>query len=134
MVGAAVKGLSKILRKGLRKSPVLGKYTKKPRGTPTKAGLVHKRNLLRGDKDTPKASDFISRKADLRGVKAPKKPGYMEGAVTGATAATASALYLKNKKARKDAKAKEDKKLKKAMEQHKKKTKEKRKKYGKHHG
>ena len=120
MVGAAVKGLSKILRKGLRKSPVLGKYAR--------------RKALRGDKDTPKASDFISRRAALRGVKAPKKPGYMEGAVTGATAATASALYLKNKKARKDAKAKEDKKLKKAMEQHKKKTKEKRKKYGKHHG
>ena len=134
MVGAAVKGLSKILRKGLRKSPVLGKYTKKPRGTPTKAGLVHKRNLLRGDKDTPKASDFISRRADLRGVKAPKKPGYKTGLVQGVLATAGTAAILSKSKAKKEAQAKEDKKLKKATEEHKKKTKKKRRKYGKHHG
>jgi hypothetical protein len=76
---------------------------------------------------------FISRRQILGGAKAAlgKKPGYMEGAVTGATAATASALYLKNKKARKDAKAKEDKALKKAAEKHKEADEKRKKAYGK---
>ena len=82
---------------------------------------------------------FISRRQILGGAKTalrkvPKKPGYMEGVISGAGATVATTLYLKNKKARKDAQAKDDKALKKAMEQHKKKTEAKRKKYGKHHG
>ena len=47
MVGAAIKGLSKILRK-------TGK--KRPRGTPTAAGLAHRRAMLRGLSDPKKKS------------------------------------------------------------------------------
>ena len=86
---------------------------------------------------------FISRRQILGGAQAALKKdpkvgtyasGLREGMITGAGATAATALYLKNKKARKDAQAKDDKALKKAMEQHKKKTEAKRKKYGKHHG
>ena len=123
MAGAAVRGISKILRKGLKKSPVLGKYA---RGTPTKAGLVARRAALRGDK--------------------PTKPTYVEGVrkrikgdpdspIVGGLAAVAVGYGLGKLKGKKEAKAKETKeKLKKSTEEHKKKTKEKRKKYGKHHG
>ena len=123
MAGAALRGISKILRKGLKKSPVLGKYA---RGTPTKAGLVARRAALRGDK--------------------PTKPTYVEGVrkrikgdpdspIVGGLAAVAVGYGLGKLKGKKEAKAKETKeKLKKSTEEHKKKTKEKRKKYGKHHG
>ena len=79
---------------------------------------------------------FISRRQILGGAQAalrkvPKKPGYMEGAVTGAGATAATALYLKNKKARKEAQAKEDKKLKKAIEKHKEADKKRKESYGK---
>jgi len=113
MVGAAIKGLSKILRKGLRKSPVLGKYTKKPRGTPTKAGLVARREELRG----------------VRGIK--KQPGktyesgLKEGMITGALAGAAGTYMAGKSKSAKDAKAK----TKKAAEEHIKKDKKKKEKH-----
>ena len=119
MVGAAIKGLSKILRKGLRKSPVLGKYTKKPRGTPTKAGLVARREALRG----------------VRGIK--KQPGktyesgLKEGMITGALAGAAGTYMAGKSKSAKDARAKEDKKLKKAVEKHKDADKKRKESYGK---
>ena len=68
MAGAALRGLGKALLKKAKP-----KYPKRTRGTPTAAGMVARRNILRGGKDSPKASDFISRRAALRGVKAPKK-------------------------------------------------------------
>ena len=129
--GIAVKGISKILRKGLRKSPVFGKYT---RGTPTKAALRGK------IKDADKYRKLLDKtKAQPKTVK--KKPlisKFEAGVGVGGTGVLATQGYLKFLKAEatKEAKAKETKKdkLKKATEEHKKKTKEKRKKYGKHHG
>ena len=116
----------------------IGRVKPKPKPKPKPRGELRKAKTGTLRKSTT-SDAFLARRQVMGGAQAairkvPKKPGYMEGAVTGATAATATALYLKNKKARKDAKAKEDKKLKKAMEQHKKKTEAKRKKYGKHHG
>jgi len=129
MVGAAVRGLSKILRKQIKKPTV------KARGTPTKAGLVARRAALRGETTAEKYKGF-KQPPTPKGVqvKAPKKPGFKTGVALGA----ASALAAKSiddimKKAKAEDKA-EDKKLKKATEEHKKKTKEKREKYGKHHG
>ena len=147
MVGAAIKGLSKILRKELRKSPVLGKYVKtgkKPvrrskeyeealkgrqRGTPTKAGLVHKRNLLRGDEPATKSAKdtYLSRRATLagvKGVKAPKKPGFKTGVALGAAAGLAAKGaddWMKKAKAEN----------KKSLEKHKKEDKKKKEAYGK---
>ena len=124
MGSAAIKGISKILRKGLRKSPVLGKRV---RGTPTKAGLTARRSALRGETKKEgaikKASDFT--KTDKEIIKATgfTVSGYM------------GAKEIGKLKSKKEAKAKETKeKLTKSVEEHKKKTKEKRKKYGKHHG
>ena len=51
--------------------------------------------------------------------------------ITGAGATAATALYLKNKKARKEAQAKDYKKLKKAIEKHKAEDKRKKDAYGK---
>ena len=122
MVGAAVKGLSKILRKGLRKSPVLGKYAKKPRGTPTKAGLVHKRNLLRGDEPATKKDTYLSRRATLAGVKGVPKPK-SKNILLGTSALAGAAGYIAGKKGIEDRKSTKSK-LKKSLEKHKKKTKE----------
>ena len=59
MVGAAIKGLSKILRK-------TGK--KRPRGTPIAAGFAHRRAMLRGLSDPKK-------KSRLEEIKQPKANG-----------------------------------------------------------
>ena len=122
MVGAAIKGISKILRKGLRKAPILGKRV---RGTPTKAGLVARKAALRGvTREAPRG---------VRGVKAPERPSYRRGVIEGGISGASAAYLLTRRKAKKEAKAKESKeKLKKSTEEHKKKTKEKRRKYGKH--
>jgi len=135
MVGAAVKGISKILRK-TGKKPVRRskKYEealkKRPRGTPTKAGLVHKRNLLRGDEPATKKDTYLSRRATLAGVnrfgvtdkeKEIAKTSLGIGAITGAAAG-----YIAGKKGiedRKSTKTHKDK-LKKSLEKHKKRTKE----------
>ena len=121
--------VSRILKKVIAApSKLKVKTGKKPRGTLRKAttsdALLARRGVLGGAqaalKKAPKVKDYAS--------------GLREGMVTGSLATAATALYLKNKKARKEAQAKDDKDLKKAMEQHKKKTEAKRKKYGKHHG
>ena len=123
MVGAAIKGLSKILKKS---------KVKRPRGTPTKAGLVARRKAIRGDKDTPKASDFISRRAELKGIKAPKKIPLIGKTEKGIGIGVASTLaYQELRKGQKEAKAKEDKKLKKALEKKKAEDEKKKKAYGK---
>ena len=130
MVGAAVRGLSKILRK-TGKKPVhrSKKYEealkKRPRGTPTKAGLVHKRNLLRGDEPAAKKDTYLSRRAKLAGVKKQPektyKSGLKEGMITGALAGAAGTYMAGKSKSAKDAKAK----TKKAAEEHIKKDKKK---------
>ena len=121
--------VSRILKKVIAApSKLKVKTGKKPRGTLRKAttsdALLARRGVLGGAqaalKKAPKVKDYAS--------------GLREGMVTGSLATAATALYLKNKKARKEAQAKDDKKLKKAMEQHKKKTEAKRRKHGKHHG
>ena len=120
MAGAALRGMGKVLRKHLKKVPVLGKRV---RGTPTKAGLVARRAALRGDKPTY-----------VEGVRKRIK-GDPDSPIVGGLAAVAVGYGLGKLKGKKEAKAKETKeKLKKSTEEHKKKTKEKRKKYGKHHG
>ena len=107
MGSAAIKGISKILRKGLRKSPVLGKRV---RGTPTKAGLTARRTALRGDKPTK------MKELDV---------GIKVGGVGGAGIGTVIGYALGKSEAKKEAKEKETKgKLKKSVEEHKKKTKE----------
>ena len=81
---------------------------------------------------------FLNRKEQMAGVKAatikaPRKPGYVEGAVTGAVATGAAMKYNEGKKAK--AKAKKDD-LKKAVDKHReedKKKKEKRIKHGSIH-
>ena len=128
MVSAAIKGVSKILRKGLRKAPILGKYA---RGTPTKAGLVSRRAALRGT--TPR--DIMG--PVPKGVKAPTPPSIKKtGKEVGKGAIIAGLAYAAGKaKATKEAEAKQKAKdLEKSTKEHKKKTEEKRKKYGKHHG
>ena len=125
--------VSRILKKVIAApSKLKVKTGKKPRGELRKAKTGTLRKATTSDAFLARRQVMGGAQAALR--KVPKKPGYMEGAVTGAGATAATALYLKNKKARKEAQAKDDKDLKKAMEQHKKKTEAKRKKYGKHHG
>ena len=126
MAGAAIRGLSKILRKHLKKVPVLGGRV---RGTPTKAGLVARRATLRGETLAEQARRVIP-----KGVKAPKKIDLVDFGVGAGTGALAMHLISKDKKEAKAKEAKKKGKLKKAIEKHEKKTKEKRKKYGKHHG
>ena len=132
MAGAAIKGISKILRKGLRKSPVLGKYA---RGTPTKAGLTARRASLRGETTAEKYKKILG--PPPKPTKAPTPPSIKKTSKeVGKGAIIAGLAYAAGKaKAKKEAKAKEDKtKLKEALERQQKDTKEKRKKYGKHHG
>ena len=129
MAGAAIKGISKILRKGLKKAPVLGGRV---RGTPTKAGLVARRAALRGETLAEQARGVIP-----KGVKAPKIPDIKKTTRdVGKGAIIAGVAYAAGKaKAKKEAKSKEDKqKLKEALERQQKETKEKREKHGKHHG
>ena len=130
MVVAAVRGLSKILRK-TGKKPVsrskkyLEGLKKRPRGTPTKAGLVHKRNLLRGDEPATKKDTYLSRRATLAGVKGVPKPK-SKNILLGTSALAGAAGYIAGKKGiedRKSTKSNKDK-LQKSLERHKKKTKE----------
>ena len=126
MVGAAIKGLSKILRK-TGKKPVhrSKKYEealkKRPRGTPTKAGLVARRNLLRGDEPAIKKDTYLSKRATLAGVPKPKSKN-----IAGASALAGAAGYIAGKKGIEDRKSTESHKdkLQKSLDKHKKKTKE----------
>ena len=136
MAGAALRGFGRALLKKAKPS-----YPKaKPRGTPTKAGLVARRSALRGETTADKYRKLLDKtKAQPKTVKKKTLISKFEAGVgVGGTGVLATQGYLKFLKAEatKEAKAKETKKdkLKKATEEHKKKTKEKRKKYGKHHG
>ena len=130
MVGAAVRGLSKILRKKLKKPTV------KARGTPTKAGLVARRAALRGETTAEKYKGF-KQPPTPKGVQVKAPPSIKKTTRDiGKGAIIAGVAYAAGKaKAKKEAKAEEIKgKLKKSAKEHEKKTKEKREKYGKHHG
>ena len=125
----ATRGLGAVLKKAKPSYPKA-----KPRGTPTKAGLVARRSALRGEKYR-KLLDKT--KAQPKTVKAPKIPDIKKTTRDiGKGAIIAGLAYAAGKsKATKEAKAKEDKeKLKEAIERQQKETKEKRKKHGKHHG
>ena len=102
MAGAAIKGISKILRKGLRKSPVLGGRVK---GAPT---FTAKRRIMGG---LPKVKSKIKKTAKE----------------TGKGALYITAGYFGAKKGAIDAKKRHEakkEKLAKSVEEHKKKTKE----------
>ena len=115
---AAIKGLSKLLRKGTK--------AKRPRGTPTKAGLVARRNMLRG-KPVGAASQI--RSPIPSGTK--KKPLVGKFEVGVGTGAAGTLAYQKIKEGKK-AKAKEAKeKLKKKTTHHYEKAKKKQKDYRK---
>ena len=130
MGSAALRGLGRILKGRVKPS-----YPKaKPRGTPTKAGLVARRAELRGETKAEKYKGF--KQPTPKGVEAPKPPSIKKTAKEiGKVSVIAGLAYAAGKsKATKEAKAKEKKKkLKEAAEEHKKKTEEKRKKHGKHH-
>ena len=112
---ALIKGVSKLLKR----KKTIGGIKKKPTPRYVKKG----------------SQQFLNRREVLAGtrasLKAPRKPGYVEGAATGAIATAAAMKYNESKKA----KAKETKdKLKKGADKHRaedKKKKEKRRKYGK---
>ena len=132
MAGAALRGMGKVLRKHLKKAPILGKRV---RGTPTKAGLVARRAALRGETTAQKYKKALG--PAPKGEKAPKIPSIKKTTRDiGKGAIIAGVAYAAGKsKATKEAEAKADKKeLEEATKKHEKKTKEKRKKYGKHHG
>ena len=136
-VGIAIRGAGKALLKGkVKPKPSYPKA--KPRGTPTKAGLVARRAALRGETTAEKYKGF-KQPPTPKGVqvKAPKIPSIKKTTRDiGKGAIIAGVAYAAGKaKATKEAEAKEKKKkLKEAAKEHEKKTKEKREKYGKHHG
>jgi len=125
--GIAIRGAGKAL---LKKGKV------KPRGTPTKAGLVARRNALRGETTAEKYKGF-KQPPTPKGVQVKAPPSIKKTTRDiGKGAIIAGVAYAAGKaKAKKEAKAKDTKeKLQKSTEEHRKKTKEKREKYGKHHG
>ena len=116
--GAAIKGLSKLLRKGTK--------AKKPRGTPTKAAMMARKSMLRG-KPVGAASQI--RSPIPSGTK--KKPLVGKFEVGVGTGAAGTLAYQKIKEGKK-AKAKEVKeKLKKKTTHHYEKAKKKQKDYRK---
>ena len=116
--GAAIKGLSKILRKGTK--------AKRPRGTPTKAAMMARKSMLRG-KPVGAASQI--RSPIPSGTK--KKPLVGKFEVGVGTGAAGTLAYQKIKEGKK-AKAKEAKeKLKKKTTHHYEKAKKKQKDYRK---
>ena len=123
MAGAALRGLGKALLKKTR-----SKYIKKiPRGTPTKAAFIARRNQLRGASITDKFKKPIP-----EGVKAPKKRpliGKTEKGIGIGVLGTLAYQKLKEGK-RVESKATKDK-LQKAIDKKKAEDEKKKKAYGK---
>jgi hypothetical protein len=110
-VGIAIRGAGKALLKG----------KVKPRGTPTKAGLVARRAALRGETTAEKYRKALG--PIPKGVKSDKERETV-GIVGTIGAAGAVGYSIGKSKAKKEDKAKETKeKLTKSVEEHKKKTK-----------
>ena len=119
---AAIKGLSKLLRKGTK--------AKRPRGTPTKAAMMARRSMLRGETTAEKLKKTMGdpQKALRKQKKKPLVGKFEVGVGTGAAGTLA---YQKIKEGKK-AKAKEAKeKLKKKTTHHYEKAKKKQKDYRK---
>jgi hypothetical protein len=122
-------------------SRILKKVIASPSKLKVKTGKKKQEALKSRGYAKSRASDkFISRRQILGGAQAALKKdpsvktyasGLREGMITGAGATVATTLYLKNKKARKDAQAKDDKALKKAIEKHKADDKKRKDAYGK---
>ena len=111
MAGAALRGMGKVLRKHLKKAPVLGKRV---RGTPTRAAL-------RGD--DPKTKLMGGVRKQLKALK-PTKADTSEG-IVGAGMGAVIGYAVGKQKGKEEAEEKETKgKLTKSVEKHKKKTKE----------
>ena len=106
----------------------VGKYLKKVVTNPVKLKKKPKPRYAKKG-----SQQFLNRREQMAGVKAatikaPRKPGYVEGAVTGAVATGAAMKYNEGKKAK--AKEKKDD-LKKAVDKHREEDKKKKKAYGK---
>ena len=111
MAGAALRGMGKVLRKHLKKAPVLGKRV---RGTPTRAAL-------RGD--DPKTKLMGGVRKQLKALK-PTKADTSAG-IVGAGMGAVIGYAVCKQKGKEEAEEKETKgKLTKSVEKHKKKTKE----------
>ena len=120
MAGAAIKGISKILKKG---------KVKRPRGTPTKAAMMARRSMLRGETaDKFKQTRGFPTEGKYAMTKAAKKPGFKSGIAAGSLATLA---YQEVKKGKKSEAKTTKEKLKKSIEKHK--ERDKKKKEKKHH-
>ena len=121
MVGAAIKGVSKLLRKSTK--------SKRPRGTPTKAAMMARKNVLRGETaDKFKQTRGFPTEGKYAMTKAAKKPGFKSGIAAGSLATLA---YQEVKKGKKSEAKTTKEKLTKSIEKHK--ERDKKKKEKKHH-
>jgi len=119
---AAIKGLSKLLRKGTK--------AKRPRGTPTKAAMMARRSMLRGETTAEKLKKTMGDPS--KQLKKPKKKPLVGKFEVGVGTGAAGALAYQKIKEGKKAKAKADKeKLKKKTTHHYEKAKKKQKDYRK---
>jgi hypothetical protein len=118
----AIKGLSKLLRKGTK--------AKRPRGTPTKAAMMARRSMLRGETTAEKLKKTMGDPS--KQLKKQKKKPLIGKTEKGIGIGVAGTLAYQKIKEGKKAKAKSDKeKLKKKTTHHYEKAKEKQKDYRK---
>ena len=118
--GAAIKGLSKLLRKGTK--------AKRPRGTPTKAAMMARRSMLRGETTAEKLKKTMGDPS--KQLKKQKKKPLIGKTEKGIGIGVAGTLAYQKIKEGKKAKAKADKeKLKKKTTHHYEKAKKKQKDY-----
>ena len=119
---AAIKGLSKLLRKGTK--------AKRPRGTPTKAAMMARRSMLRGETTAEKLKKTMGDPS--KQLKKQKKKPLIGKTEKGIGIGVAGTLAYQKIKEGKKAKAKEAKeKLKKKTTHHYEKAKKKQKDYRK---
>jgi hypothetical protein len=118
----AIKGLSKLLRKGTK--------AKRPRGTPTKAAMMARRSMLRGESPAEKYRKTMGDPS--KQLKKQKKKPLIGKTEKGIGIGVAGTLAYQKIKEGKKAKAKSDKeKLKKKTTHHYEKAKKKQKDYRK---
>jgi len=116
----AIKGLSKLLRKGTK--------AKRPRGTPTKAAMMARRSMLRGETTAEKLKKTMGDPS--KQLKKQKKKPLIGKTEKGIGIGVAGTLAYQKIKEGKKAKAKADKeKLKKKTTHHYEKAKKKQKDY-----
>ena len=122
---AAIKGLSKLLRKGTK--------AKRPRGTPTKAAMMARRSVLRGETTAEKLKKTMGdpKKALSKQKKKPLVGKFEVGVGTGAAATLAYQKIKEGKKAKAKETTSQKDKLKRAADKHRKEDEKKKKAYGK---